>query len=85
MDQITQVATHPMTQVLINAMAHAAAGALQAQARDAGERRASRQSRTAPRAPSFPSPPTSVGGGFGGSYGGGKSSPGGGFKTRGGF
>ncbi len=38
-DQFTRVATHPMTQVLINAMAHAAAGALQAQARQAGQRR----------------------------------------------
>jgi len=40
-DQFTRVATHPMTQVLINAMAHAAAGALVAQARQAGERRSS--------------------------------------------
>lgn len=38
-DQFVRVATHPMTQVLINAMAHAAAGALVAQARQAGERR----------------------------------------------
>lgn len=74
MDQITQVATHPMTQVLINAMAHAAAGAMQAQARDAGRRRASGQSRTSHRAPSPPRP--SSGGGGGG---------GGGFRNRGGF
>lgn len=39
MDRITQVATHPMTQVLINAMAHAAGGALQEHARRAGRRR----------------------------------------------
>ncbi|MEM9586390.1 MAG: hypothetical protein AAGA03_03840 [Planctomycetota bacterium] len=39
MDQITKVATHPMTQVLINAMAHAAGGALRHQARRAGRRR----------------------------------------------
>jgi chromosome segregation ATPase len=38
-DQFVRVATHPMTQVLINAMAHAAAGALESQARQAGERR----------------------------------------------
>ncbi len=38
MEQITRVATHPMTQVLINAMAHAAAGALQEHARQAGRR-----------------------------------------------
>jgi chromosome segregation ATPase len=81
MDQVTQVATHPMTQVLINAMAHAAAGAMQAQARDAGRRRASGQSRTSQRTPP-PSPP-SLGGGGGGGYRGG--SGGGGFKNRGGF
>jgi conjugal transfer/entry exclusion protein len=40
-DQFVRVATHPMTQVLINAMAHAAAGALEASARQAGERRSS--------------------------------------------
>ncbi|TWU58831.1 hypothetical protein Poly51_16110 [Rubripirellula tenax] len=39
MEQITAVATHPMTQVLINAMAHAAGGALQEHARRAGRRR----------------------------------------------
>ena len=39
MDRITQVATHPMTQVLINAMTHAAGGALQEHARRAGRRR----------------------------------------------
>ena len=38
-EQITNVATHPMTQVLINAMAHAAGGAMEAQARRAGRRR----------------------------------------------
>ncbi len=44
--RITQVATHPMTQVLISAMAVAAAGALQAQARQAAQRRASSRSRS---------------------------------------
>ncbi|MEM9366295.1 MAG: hypothetical protein AAGD07_09870 [Planctomycetota bacterium] len=39
MDRVTQVATHPMTQVLVNAMAHAAAGAMQNHARRAGRRR----------------------------------------------
>lgn len=43
-DQFVRVATHPMTQVLINAMAHAAAGALMSQARQAGERRSSSRS-----------------------------------------
>ena len=42
MDKITQVATHPMTQVLINAMAHAAAGAMSEHARRAGRRRGRR-------------------------------------------
>ncbi|TWU35163.1 hypothetical protein [Novipirellula artificiosorum] len=42
MEQITRVATHPMTQVLINAMAHAAGGALEAHARRAGHRRGRR-------------------------------------------
>lgn len=81
MDQVTQVATHPMTQVLINAMAHAAAGAMQSQARDAGRRRASGQSRTSQRTSA--APPPSLGGGRGGGYRGG--SGGGGFKNRGGF
>lgn len=81
MDQITQVATHPMTQVLINAMAHAAAGSMQSQARDAGRRRASGESRTSQRAPAA-SPP-SLGDGRGGGCRGG--SGGGGFKNRGGF
>jgi len=40
-DQFTRVATHPLTQVLINAMAHAAAGALTESARQAGQRRSS--------------------------------------------
>ena len=39
MEKITAVATHPMTQVLINAMAHAAGGAMQEHARRAGHRR----------------------------------------------
>ncbi|MEM6979004.1 MAG: hypothetical protein AAF539_04995, partial [Planctomycetota bacterium] len=39
MDKVTAVATHPMTQVLVNAMAHAAAGALRDNARRAGRRR----------------------------------------------
>ena len=39
MDRITSVATHPVTQVLINAMAHAAGSALESHARRAGERR----------------------------------------------
>ena len=38
-EKLTQVATHPLTQVLINAMAHAAGGALQNHARRAGHRR----------------------------------------------
>lgn len=38
MDKITNVATHPMTQVMINAMAHAAAGAMSGHARRAGQR-----------------------------------------------
>jgi chromosome segregation ATPase len=38
MDQVTAVATHPMTQILINAMAHAVGGALQQHARRAGRR-----------------------------------------------
>ena len=38
-EKITAVATHPMTQVLLNAMAHAAGGAMQAHARRAGQRR----------------------------------------------
>ena len=39
MEKIEKVATHPLTQVLINAMAHAAGGALQGHARRAGRRR----------------------------------------------
>lgn len=81
MDQVTQVATHPMTQVLISAMAHAAAGTMQTQARDAGRRRASGQSRTNQR--TAPSAPPSLGDGRGGGYRGGTG--GGGFKNRGGF
>ena len=73
-DQFTQIATHPMTQVLINAMAHAAAGALQAQARQAGERRSSSGSNWGGGG--------GGGGGFGGGRGGGVSSGGGGFKNR---
>ncbi len=42
-EQVGRVLTHPMTQVLINAMAHAAAGALQGHARRAGNRHADRQ------------------------------------------
>ncbi len=38
-DKITNVATHPLTQVLINAMAHAAGGAMQGHARRAANRR----------------------------------------------
>lgn len=38
MDKITNVATHPMTQVLLNAMAHAAGAAMQNAARNAGRR-----------------------------------------------
>jgi len=37
-DKISSVATHPMTQVMINAMAHAAAGAMSNHARRAGQR-----------------------------------------------
>ncbi len=40
MEKVTRVATHPMTQVLINAMAHAAGAALESHARRAGNRRA---------------------------------------------
>ncbi len=39
MEQVTRIATHPMTQVLINAMAHAAGAALEQHARRAGQRR----------------------------------------------
>lgn len=39
MEKVTAIATHPMTQVLINAMAHAAGGAMQEHARRAGRRR----------------------------------------------
>ncbi|KAA1261520.1 hypothetical protein LF1_40700 [Rubripirellula obstinata] len=39
MEKITAVATHPMTQVLVNAMAHAAGGAMRDHARRAGRRR----------------------------------------------
>lgn len=42
MEQVTRIATHPMTQVLINAMAHAAGAALEQHARRAGHRRAKR-------------------------------------------
>ncbi len=52
-DQVTAVATHPLTQVLVNAMAHAAAGALEARARDAGRRRSART----PRSTQYPFPP----------------------------
>ena len=38
-EQLTKVATHPLTQILINAMAHAAGGALENHARRAGYRR----------------------------------------------
>lgn len=43
MEQMTRVATHPMTQVLINAMAHAAGAALEQHARRAGDRRGRRR------------------------------------------
>jgi hypothetical protein len=39
MEQLGRVASHPMTQVLINAMAHAAGGALEAHVRRANQRR----------------------------------------------
>jgi hypothetical protein len=39
MEQVTRIATHPMTQVLINAMAHAAGAALAQHASRAGHRR----------------------------------------------
>lgn len=42
MEKVTNVATHPLTQVLVNAMAHAAGGAMQSHARRAGDRRARR-------------------------------------------
>ena len=51
-DRITAVATHPLTQVLLNAMAHAAGGALEAHARRAGKRRYDRHSRSQWRWPS---------------------------------
>jgi hypothetical protein len=41
-DTLTQVATHPLTQVLINAMAHAAGGAMAEHARRAGKRHGNR-------------------------------------------
>lgn len=53
MDHVANVASHPLTQVLVNAMAHAAAGALEAKARDAGRRRSNRD----PRGSQFPFPP----------------------------
>lgn len=40
-EKITTVASHPLTQVLINAMAHAAGGAMEQHARRAGRRRSS--------------------------------------------
>lgn len=43
-ERVTQIATHPLTQVLVNAMAHAAGGAMEAHARNAGRRRAQRDS-----------------------------------------
>ena len=43
MEKVTRVATHPMTQVLINAMAHAAGAALEQHARRAGDRRGRRR------------------------------------------
>lgn len=43
-ERVTQVASHPLTQVLINAMAHAAGGAMENHARRAGRRRAQRNS-----------------------------------------
>lgn len=73
-DQFTQIATHPMTQVLINAMAHAAAGALQARARQAGERRSSSGSNRGGG--------NAFGGGGGSRGGGGGSRGGGGFTNR---
>lgn len=57
-EQITAVATHPLTQVLINAMAHAAGGALASQARRAGYRRGQRD--------------RNWGGGWSGHWGGGR-------------
>jgi hypothetical protein len=42
MENVTHAATHPLTQVLVNAMEHAAGGAMQAHARRAGDRRAKR-------------------------------------------
>ncbi|NNE00614.1 MAG: hypothetical protein HKN47_25140 [Pirellulaceae bacterium] len=43
-EQITAVASHPLTQILINAMAHAAGGALQNHARRAGRRHSRKSS-----------------------------------------
>ena len=42
MERVTSIATHPLTQVLINAMAHAAGSAMEAHARRAGHRRRDR-------------------------------------------
>ncbi len=42
LEQVERIATHPMTQVLINAMAHAVGGALAQHARRAGHRRGRR-------------------------------------------
>ncbi len=39
MEKVTKIATHPMTQILINAMAQAAGAALEQHARRAGQRR----------------------------------------------
>jgi hypothetical protein len=43
-ERVTKVASHPLTQVLINAMAHAAGGAMENHARRAGRRRSQRDS-----------------------------------------
>ncbi|MFK8113595.1 MAG: hypothetical protein AB8B91_15445 [Rubripirellula sp.] len=43
-EKVTNIATHPLTQVLVNAMAHAAGAAMESHARNAGNRRARRDS-----------------------------------------
>lgn len=72
LDQATQVAAHPMTQILMHAMVEAAGAALQSQVRQAGERRGDSRPPLVLRPPR---PPRSSGGG--------RAS--GGFKNRGGF
>jgi len=62
MERVSQVAAHPMTQVLIHAMAHAAGQAMSGHARHAGHRRVnSRQHSTTRNRPAAPPTPSSRG------------------------